>query len=60
MEQVISMVTALVFIGIILIGGGWRYYIRNKFDAKEHIDSVAQAARRQQNAQTRLHNAQNH
>lgn len=59
MGQVISMVTALVFIGIILIGGMWRNYIRHKFDVSEHIDSVAQAARRQQQAKTRLHNAQN-
>lgn len=59
MEQAISMVTALVLIGIILISGGWRQYIRHKFDVTEHLDSVAQAARRQQQAKTRLHNAQN-
>lgn len=59
-EVVTSMLTAAVIIFIILISGGFRAYFRHKFDVSEHIESVAQAARRQQNAKTRLQNVQNH
>ena len=58
MEQVISMVTALVLIGIILLSGGFRTYFRHKFDVTQHLDNVARAAQRQQKAKQRLHNVQ--
>lgn len=49
---------ALIIIGIILISGGARMYVRKKFDVREHFEAIDAAAKRQAIAKTRLHNVQ--
>ncbi len=49
---------ALIIIGIILISGGARMYVRKKFDVREHFDAIDAAVKRQNIAKTRLHNVQ--
>lgn len=51
--EVLNMVTALVFIVIIIISGTTRKYLKRKFNVQPHIEKVERAARR--NAEIKTH-----
>lgn len=57
MGTAISMLAAIIIIGMILISGGSRMYFRKKFDVTEHFEKIDQAVKRQQIAKRKLHNA---
>lgn len=57
MGTAISMLAAIIIIGMILVSGGSRMYFRKKFDVSEHFDKIDQAVKRQQVAKRKLHNA---
>lgn len=54
----LSMLTALAFIGIILLSGGARAYFKHRFDVSGHLDDVARALQKNKKAKQRLHNVQ--
>lgn len=56
--MVVSMMTAAIIIGMILIGGGSRLYFRKKFDVGEHFEVIDQAIKKQAIAKRKLHNVQ--
>jgi hypothetical protein len=47
-ETVTSMLAAATIIGIILISGGARIWVRKKFDVSEHFANIDKAVQRQQ------------
>ena len=57
MGTAISMLAAIIIIGMILISGGPRMYFRKKFDVTEHFEKIDKAVQRQQIAKRKLHNA---
>lgn len=57
-ETVTSMLAAATIIGIILISGGARIWVRKKFDVSEHFANIDKAVQRQQLAKRKLHNVQ--
>ena len=57
MGTAISMLAAIIIIGMILISGGSRMYFRKKFDVTEHFEKIDKAVQRQQIAKRKLHNA---
>lgn len=56
--QELSMLTALAFIGIILLSGGTRAYFKRRFDVSEHLDDVSRALQKNKKAKQRLHSVQ--
>jgi len=58
LEAVTSMLAAATIIGIILISGGARMWVRKKFDVTEHFENIDKAVQRQQLAKRKLHSVQ--
>jgi hypothetical protein len=57
-ETVTSMLAAATIIGIILISGGARIWVRKRFDVSEHFEKIDEAVKRQQLAKRKLHSVQ--
>lgn len=57
-ETATSMLAAATIIGIVLISGGARIWVRKHFDVSEHFEKIDKAVQRQQLAKRKHHSVQ--